>query len=167
MHALPLLGALLGISIPDNELTALFDAELRKTSLEALLVECLRARAAEEPLVLVLEDCHWIDALSRDLLEILARTVSRCRAGRARLSARRRSPRRAGARAPTALHGDPAPRPRAGRGGAADRLQIAAGAGGADTEVPAALTELVVGRAEGNPFYIEELLNYIQARAWT
>ena len=65
----PLLDALLGISIPDNELTRSFDAELRKTSLEALLADCLRARAAEEPLVLVLEDCHWIDALSRDLLE--------------------------------------------------------------------------------------------------
>ena len=48
-----------------------FDAKLRKASLEELLAECLRARAAEELLVLVLEDCHWIGPLSRDLLEVL------------------------------------------------------------------------------------------------
>ena len=41
----PLLASLLDLPIPDNELTAQFDAKLRKTSLEGLLVECLRARA--------------------------------------------------------------------------------------------------------------------------
>ena len=62
----------LDLPIPDNDLTAAFDAKLRKTSLEGLLVECLRARAVEAPIVLVLEDCHWLDPLSRDLLEALA-----------------------------------------------------------------------------------------------
>ena len=38
--------SLLGLSIPDNELTASFDPKLRKTSLENLLADCLRARAA-------------------------------------------------------------------------------------------------------------------------
>ena len=71
----PLLDVVLGITIPDNELTRSFEAELRKTSLEALLADCLRARAAAEPLVLVLEDCHWIDPLSRDLLEVVARAA--------------------------------------------------------------------------------------------
>ena len=28
------------------------------------------------PLVLVLEDCHWLDPLSRDLLEVLARALA-------------------------------------------------------------------------------------------
>src|SRR5205823_813122 len=41
----PLLAGLLDLPLPDNELTAQFDAKLRKASLEALLVECLRARA--------------------------------------------------------------------------------------------------------------------------
>ena len=54
-----------------------FDAKLRKTSLEGLLAECLR-RAGEELIVLVLEDCHWIDPLSRDLLEVLAGRLRGC-----------------------------------------------------------------------------------------
>ena len=39
---LPLLSSVLNISIPDNDLTQAFDAKLRKSSLEALLVDCLR-----------------------------------------------------------------------------------------------------------------------------
>ena len=37
---------------------------------------CLAARAGDEPLVIVLEDCHWIDELSRDLLEVLVRATA-------------------------------------------------------------------------------------------
>ena len=61
--------------IEDNGLTSSFDAKLRKTSLETLLADCLRARTRAEPLVVVLEDCHWLDPLSRDLLQVLARAL--------------------------------------------------------------------------------------------
>ena len=160
----PLLDALLGISIPDNELTRSFDAELRKTSLEALLADCLRARAAEEPLVLVLEDCHWIDALSRDLLEVVARAASALRV--LILAAYRPAPQPGGGLGLERLpHFSELPLPDFERDEAeqliGSRLQHLLGPG---VEVPEALTELVVGRAEGNPFYIEELLNYIQAQ---
>ncbi len=161
---MPLLDALLGISIPDNELTGSFDAELRKTSLEALLVECLRARAAEEPLVLVLEDCHWIDALSRDLLEVLARTVPSLRVLML-LAYRPEADVGGGLGLERLSHFSELALPDFESVEAeqliGSRLQNLFGA---DADVPEALTELVVGRAEGNPFYIEELLNYIQAQ---
>ncbi|NJN98023.1 MAG: AAA family ATPase, partial [Anaerolineales bacterium] len=73
---LPLLEVALNIPIPDNELTQSFDAKLRKSSLEALLVDCLRARARKTPLLLVLENCHWLDPLSHDLLEEIGRTIA-------------------------------------------------------------------------------------------
>jgi class 3 adenylate cyclase/tetratricopeptide (TPR) repeat protein len=160
----PLLDALLGISIPDSELTRSLDAELRKTSLEALLADCLRARAAEEPLVLVLEDCHWIDALSRDLLEVLARAVPPLRV--LILLAYRPAREPGGELGIERLaHFSELSLPDFEREEAEQligtRLQPLLGS---DAEVPEALTELVVGRAEGNPFYIEELLNYIQAQ---
>ncbi len=41
----PLLQAVLGVQLPDSDLTGSFDAELRKTSLEDLLSRLLRARA--------------------------------------------------------------------------------------------------------------------------
>ena len=43
----PLLDAVLGLPIPDTELTSSFDAKLRKTSLENLLADCLRAHHAQ------------------------------------------------------------------------------------------------------------------------
>ena len=105
--------ALLDLPIPDNDLTASFDAKLRKTSLEGLLVECLRARASEAPLVLVLEDCHWLDPLSRDLLEVLGRALAGLqRAARARLPSEHGRRRRARHREPAALRRDRARRAR-------------------------------------------------------
>src|SRR5439155_23255478 len=52
------------------------DAKLRKASLESLLIDCVRVRAKQVPLFFVLEDCHWIDPLSHDLLESIARAIS-------------------------------------------------------------------------------------------
>ncbi len=160
----PLLDALLGIPIPDTELTSSFDGKLRKTSLENLLADCLRARAGTEALVLVLEDCHWLDQLSRDLLEVIARTVVsipvllvvayRPDGSQPQGLALGRLP--GLSELPlTAL---------------ADEAMAAVVAGklaqlfGDDADVAGSLLELVVGRAQGNPFYAEELLNYVHAQ---
>jgi class 3 adenylate cyclase/tetratricopeptide (TPR) repeat protein len=72
---LPLLGAALNLPLPDNDFTQSFDPKLRKSSLESLLVDCLRGRAKFGPLMLVLEDCHWIDPLSQDLLTAIGRAI--------------------------------------------------------------------------------------------
>jgi adenylate cyclase len=157
----PLLATVLGLDIPDSDLTAAFDAKLRKASLEDLLATCLRARSAAEPIVLVLEDCHWIDELSRDLLEVLARAA-------------------AGLPVLVVLAYRPSSEPGGGLG--IDRLpsfaeialalldgddatalirskleQVGGKAGGASES----LVTLVTERSGGNPFYIEELISYI------
>ena len=71
----PLLGRVLSIPIPENDLTRSLDARLRKALLESLLVETVRYKARVSPLLLVLEDCHWIDPLSNDLLEAVGRGI--------------------------------------------------------------------------------------------
>src|SRR5207247_846180 len=75
VQRMPLLGAVLNLPIPDNEATRQFDAKLRKASLEGLLVDWLRHCAAGKPTLMVLEDCHWLDPLSLDLLEVMARAL--------------------------------------------------------------------------------------------
>ena len=69
---LPLLGAVLNLPIPDNDLTAGFDSKLRKSSLKSLLVDCLRWRSRHTPTLLILDDSHWMDPLSFSLVEVLA-----------------------------------------------------------------------------------------------
>jgi class 3 adenylate cyclase/tetratricopeptide (TPR) repeat protein len=160
----PLLSDVVGLSIPDSELTRGFDAKLRKSSLEDLLAACLRARAREAPFVAVLEDCHWIDELSRDLLEVLVRTA---------------------ATLPVLFVLAYRPSDEPGGGLGVDRhpsfsemeldrmepdevAQLARskmdqltgeGAGVSDE-----LVDLVAARADGNPFYVEELLNFFVAQ---
>ncbi|MBN2145765.1 MAG: tetratricopeptide repeat protein [Anaerolineales bacterium] len=69
---LPLLGAVLGVEIPDTEITASMDARLRRDSLFAMLFDLIRTRAAQAPLLLVLEDAHWLDDASRNLAQYLS-----------------------------------------------------------------------------------------------
>ena len=73
---LPLLAPVLNLAIPDNDLTRSLDAKIRKSSLEGLLADCLQERARHQPLILILEDVHWIDPLSHDLLDVLCRGIA-------------------------------------------------------------------------------------------
>jgi class 3 adenylate cyclase/tetratricopeptide (TPR) repeat protein len=72
---LPLLGPALGLALPDTDLTAGLPTALRTESRVALLIDCLRARAATTPVLLVLEDAHWLDPLSHELLEAVALAI--------------------------------------------------------------------------------------------
>ena len=164
----PLLEAVLGITIPDTDVTRSFDAKLRKASLEDLLATCLRARATR-PLVIVLEDCHWIDQLSRDLLETLVRTA---------------------ATLPVLFVLAYRPAASVGGGLGLERLpqfaemilgeldaaetrvlirskleQLAGASGGRAAEAPDALVDLITTQSQGNPFYVEELLIYLSSKA--
>jgi class 3 adenylate cyclase len=167
----PLLGAVINLPLPDNELTRSFDAKLRKTSLESLLTDCLRARASDSPLLLVLDECHWIDPLSHDLLEVAGRLAARLPI--LIVTAYR----------PPELHpftsaGD-TPGLRISRLPNFQEIRLTGFTPvqaeelighklerffGARFDVPDDLVQRITTRAEGNPFYIAELLNYLQDR---
>jgi tetratricopeptide (TPR) repeat protein len=160
----PLLSGLLHLQIADNDLTSTFDAKLRKASLEDLLSRCLRERAARLPVVIVLEDCHWIDALSRDLLHALAR---------------------ASFDLPVVITLAYRPSGKAGSDLGVETLpsfteiplhdldaddavhfvrSVVSRIGGATIEPPAELVKVIATRAQGNPFYIQQLVNFMHSR---
>ena len=160
---LPLLGSVLGIPIPDNDLTQSFDPKLRKSSLEALLVDLLRRHVGSTPTLIVLEDCHWLDPVSEDLVEVIGRAAAQLpilvvlvyrppEGDRERPFAVGRLPHftEVALKEFTARE--------------AERLitlklrQFA----GDDAAIPQSLVLRVTERAQGNPFYIEELLNYLR-----
>jgi class 3 adenylate cyclase len=65
----PLLNVVLPLSLPDNELTAQMSGEVRADNTLDLLVRILsRAQRAVPVLVLVLEDAQWLDSASWSLL---------------------------------------------------------------------------------------------------
>lgn len=73
-HA-PLLNALLPFDFPENDLTAQMSGEVRAENLHALVLRLLQARAQTQPLLLVIEDVHWLDSASWALVHRAARQV--------------------------------------------------------------------------------------------
>ena len=162
---LPLLGAVLNIHIPDNELTGSFDAKLRKESLESLLVDCLRHRARNIQLLLVLEDCHWLDPLSQDLLEVIGRTIVDIPV---LIVLAYRPPQLEKLLAPRVsqlFHFTEVALTDLPSGEIEQLVTLKLGQiYGEQAHIPKALVKQISVRAEGNPFYIEELLNYLHDR---
>ena len=73
VEALPVLGPLLGLAIDDNDFTRPLASQDRANVLAALLQDALAALAATQPVLIAIEDLHWIDPLSLELLEVMAR----------------------------------------------------------------------------------------------
>jgi predicted ATPase len=158
---LALLEPVLGLPLPETELTASMDEKLRKESREALLVDLLQAKASQRPVLLVLEDCHWLDSLSHDLLEAVGRALPHLPV--AVLLAYRGSD----------LAQVPAPRVMAlpqftalaltslALDEAEAFLTMRLAAARPDEALSPVLMERLVERSQGNPFYLEELLAYL------
>ncbi|MBN1953417.1 MAG: tetratricopeptide repeat protein [Anaerolineae bacterium] len=72
----PLVAQILGLPAPDNQLTASLDAQLRKQRVFDITLALLRHRARCAPLFLLLfEDVHWIDSISLEMLNYVARNI--------------------------------------------------------------------------------------------
>ncbi|MGB8645344.1 MAG: AAA family ATPase [Anaerolineae bacterium] len=167
VQTLPLLAPLLDLPIEDNDFTRTLEPKDRRNALEALLEDCLKADARQEPVLLVLEDVHWIDPLSHDLLDTLARAtmnlpVCFLLAYRPSDVARLESPRVQALQHYTHI--------------ALQELTPADAAGLIRAKLtqlypersgrpPLKLVEQILAQAQGNPFFIEELLNYLHDRA--
>ena len=158
---LPLLGAVLDLPLEENDLTRALDAKIRKASLEALLVDCVVQRARQEPLMFILEDTHWLDPLSLDLLVAIGRAIAGLPVFL--LLAYRPQDARENHLAPVAklpgfievtLH-DFSPAE------AEELIRRRLARQGSPADVSPQVVQAIVARTEGNPFYIEELLNYL------
>lgn len=77
----PIIGELLGLDIEETKLTSSIDAKLRKQRLFDIILDILSfskktgKKRKKEPLLLVLEDFHWADSASCDLLNYIARNI--------------------------------------------------------------------------------------------
>lgn len=160
---LPLLGAVLKLSMPENETTRSLDAKLRKASLESLLLECLRHRSERSPLVVVLEDGHWLDPLSRDLVDVLGRGLAYLRVA---LILAARPPEGGSESAPAwrqLPHYTPVRLAELQPEEAEELIRLKlTQVGGRAVAANATVVRRLVERSQGNPFYLEELINFLR-----
>ena len=166
LKAMPLLNAVLDLNIAENDFTKNLAPKIRQSALHALLEDCLKAQAGDEPTLIVIEDLHWIDALSYNLLEQLAKTLARhavCfvlayrplqlkRLQISRIEALEQFT-RIELRELTKAEAESAVR--------AKLTQLYPARSGT---LPEGLVDALMARAQGNPFYLEELLNYVHDR---
>lgn len=157
---LPLLNDVLNLGLPENELTASLDTHLRHESLVSMLLALLRAWAVERPLVLVLEDAHWLDSLSWDLTLQVVRTLKVARVPLLLVvvmrplegEAMRIEPLTLASLNETERLELTALSPEETLALAAVRLGLGQG------QLPGPVADLVRTRAGGNPFFAEELV---------
>ena len=148
----PYLRALLSVDPGDDGVRTMSPAERRGEILDAL--RRLLVRAAErQSQILVIEDLHWIDSASEQFLATLVDSVPAARAMLV-FTYRPGYPNPFGDRSyftrivPAPLSAD-------------DSARMAAAVLATDT-LPAELRALVATKAEGNPFYVEELVKSLE-----
>jgi class 3 adenylate cyclase/tetratricopeptide (TPR) repeat protein len=147
----PFLKLVLAVDPGDPGL-AVMDPQMRRIRTFEALTALLAAAAADRPLVVVIEDLHWIDPLSEEYLERLAVGLPRgllllltCRpeyAGRGGTEGRL-----------VQLHLERFSEPEA--------AAVAAGVLGVQ-DLPEALRQLLWRKAEGNPFFAEEVVRSLR-----
>jgi hypothetical protein len=158
---LPLLGPVVGVTIPDTDLTASFDAKLRKSSLEALMVDLLAAHASRRPIAVFLDAAEHLDELSVDLLEVLARALARLPAlfvVAERTEAGAESTTLAELRNRSTV--DLSALDEAASRDLVQRQWRERGSG----PLPEGLLERLIALAEGNPLHLDELVNHLATR---
>ena len=148
----PLLNSALGLHLPENEITAEMNGQSRAEATVGMLVQLLEDVAVAGPLVVVLEDAHWLDSASAALALEVHRKVPRLLLAVA-----------------TRPFVAPVPEVWAelGRAAGSDRILLGP-LGGEDVlalirqrldieELPASAALFIREKAEGHPFFSEEL----------
>jgi adenylate cyclase len=73
----PALAALIGASVEEDEMTEGLDARQKRERLFEIIAELLHARSKMLPLLLCIEDAHWIDDVSLSLIDQIAKGIER------------------------------------------------------------------------------------------
>jgi transcriptional regulator with AAA-type ATPase domain/tetratricopeptide (TPR) repeat protein len=144
---LPYVRQLFGLAAGDPSAAALDSASRRSETFRALK-ELVRAAAAQQPLVILIEDLHWIDPASEEFLTFLADAIPT-------IGVLLVCSHRPGYRQP---FGDRSYHVRIALR-ALSRHEMAAVSGSllGTYEIPPEVHALIAAKAEGNPFFVEEM----------
>jgi class 3 adenylate cyclase/tetratricopeptide (TPR) repeat protein len=146
--AIPLLADLLAIPTGDRYPTLTMGPELRKVRTSQVLAEQLFTLAQQRPVLVLLEDAHWIDPTTRELFDSAIEQIGRRRV-MLLVTCRPEFHNPWGSHS----HVTTLTLNRLGQRQCADLIgQVAGG-----RVLPAAITDTIAARADGVPLFIEEL----------
>jgi len=148
----PLLLPVLGADAADDEVTARITGEARVDVTHALVVRLLQREASAQPVLVVIEDAHWVDSASWAIFELMAARVQPLQAIVATRPAQESSP----SALRRLLNADGVEVVRLGLLGPEESARLVADRLGVRT-VAAPILSFVLARAGGHPFFVEEL----------
>ncbi len=148
----PLMNAVLPLDLPDNELTAQMRGEARANKTHDLLLQILQEAVSASPLLLVLEDAHWLDSASWALAKLVSRDVQPVLL----VLATRPMPDPPPSEYSQLLHDPDLVHLRLGALSPNQALSLVCARLGV-TELPGSVADFIRHRTEGHPFFSEEL----------
>jgi class 3 adenylate cyclase len=148
----PLLGDVLPLDLPQDELVGQLQGQARADNIRSLLIGALQAASEQQPLLIVVEDAHWCDSASWALARLVSQQIPTALLVLALRPLTEPIPEeyqqlRQGPDAQQ-VHLDPLP---------ADDVAALVGQRLGVTSVPQPVAELIGEHAGGNPFFSEEL----------
>lgn len=154
------LASIIGFAMPDNPLNNL-EPEQRRDRTFLSLERIFIAAARLNPLLILVDDLHWADALSLDFLKRLLQLIAQdeLHDGQAfllMLSRQAENPQSQLSQVLTQLAAPPFQTITLNRLSTAQAESLISKL--LDQDIPTALATLIVEHAQGNPFYVEEVL---------
>ena len=156
LERLPLLADMLGLEMAETDLTANLSEDLRRDNIFNLMRAIILHEAQQRPTLILLEDIHWSDELSMQLAvhladELLDHSLMLVLAHRPLGSPVPAAYQKLRAKTNSTVISVDELSPEAG-------LKLVQSKLGVKT-LPVALAELLHNKGQGNPFFIEELVN--------
>ncbi len=72
---LPVIGEVMGVSFPETSLTKFLDTKIKKQRVFDITFDLLKHAAKKKPLSIIVEDLHWSDTASMELLNYIGRNI--------------------------------------------------------------------------------------------
>lgn len=72
---LPVIGEAIGVPFGETKLTRFLDAKIRKQRFFDIVFDIIKYHAAKKTTCIILEDLHWIDSVSMELINYIGRNV--------------------------------------------------------------------------------------------
>ena len=71
----PLIGEVLGVDFPINDIVKNLDNKIKKQKFFDIVYDILVKESKKRPICIVVEDVHWIDSISMELLNYISRNI--------------------------------------------------------------------------------------------
>ncbi len=72
---LPIIGNIIGLEFPETNLTKYIDPKTKKQRINEIILELIRFESKILPVNIIIEDLHWSDSVSMDVINYISRNI--------------------------------------------------------------------------------------------